>query len=318
MMPGLQNFENGYFYETIEKVNGILAFIVFIVLTTACVSTLSYINGVPMAKKCLLLYLYKDTISSILLLRAIRMIEALLGYLNIGETNKFKALTLSFTIICVIFYLILILTCMNIYKLYMAKTKTVDPKIPFLDEDEELAIRKTRIACLLIAVGFMSTTFAMGLYPGSFHTRMRYQEPRNNLLLSNILYRGTMLILLLINCVISFIRKYYDATTEIAIDKVIPKAIKYIVIQAFLIVTITTIAEAFPFAELKDVRIILEMIHSLMLIVVPVLLIFRSDQLKSHSIRFLKNIFDNAFLLSIYLVPSCLFISINAVILIVF
>ena len=120
-----------------------------------------------------------------------------------------------------------------------------------------------------------------------------------------------MLILLLINCVISLIRKYYDATTEIAIDKVIPKAIKYIVIQAVLLVTITTIAEAFPFVELQDVRIILDMIHSLMLIVVPVLLIFRSDQLKSHSIRFLKNKYDNAFLLSIYLVPMFLFISVN-------
>lgn len=131
MMPyhtSLQNFEDGYFYDTIDKVNGILAFIVFIVLTIACFSTLSYINGVPMAKKCPLLYMYKDTISSVLLLRAIRMIEALLGCLNIGKTNKFKGLTLTFTILCVIFYLILILTFVNVYKLYMDKTKTVDPK----------------------------------------------------------------------------------------------------------------------------------------------------------------------------------------------
>ena len=271
-----------------------------------------------MAKKCLLLYLYKDTISSILLLRAIRMIEALLGYLNIGETNKFKALTLSFTIICVIFYLILILTCMNIYKLYMAKTKTVDPKIPFLDEDEELAIRKTRIICLLIATGTMSTTFAMGLYPRPYYARVLDEEPRKYLFMSNILYRGTMLILLLINCVILMIRKYHDATTEIAIDKVIPKAIKFIVIQAILIVTIATILEAFGILRFKDIRIILELIHSLMLIVVPILLISRSDQLKLHSIRFLKNKYDDAVLLSIYLVPSFLFISINVCIAIMF
>ena len=95
--------EDWYFYDAIEKVNGILAIIVFAVLTTACFSTLSYINDVPTAKKCLLLYLYKDTITSILLLRAIRMIEALIGYLNIGETNKFKALTLTFTILCTFF-----------------------------------------------------------------------------------------------------------------------------------------------------------------------------------------------------------------------
>ena len=317
-MPSHQNFEDWYFYDAIDKVNGILAIIVMIVLTTACLSTLSYINGVPTAKKCLLLYLYKDAISSILFLRAIKAIEALLGYLKIGETDKFKALTLTFSILCAFLYIMLILTFMNIYQLYMAKTKTIDPKIPFLEEDEELAIRKTRVICLLIAIGFISTTFAMGLYPSPFYDRIRDLEPRNNLLMSNIVYRGTMLILLLMNCVILLIRKYYDATTEIAIDKVIPKAIKFIVIQAILLVTITTVAEAFQFAESKEIRIILHTIHSLMLIVAPVVLIFRSDQLKSHSIRFLKNKYDDAFLLSVYLVPASLFISINVCIFFVF
>ena len=313
-----QNFESWYFYDAIEKINDILAIIVFIVLTTTCFSASSYLNSIPTAKKCLLLYLYKDTISSILWLRAIRMIEAILGNLNIGKTNKVQALTLSFALVCGFLYMSLIVTFINIYKLYMAKTKTVDPKIPFLDENEELAIRKIRVICLLIAIGSMTTFFAMGWYPSVFYAMMPNQEPRNNLLMSNILYRGTMIILLFINCVISLLKKYYQAITEIAIDKVIPKAIKYIVIQSFLILTITTIAEAFHFASFKDIRIIVQLIHSVLLIVVPILLTFRSDQLKSHSIRFLKNQYDNAFFLSIYLVPLCLFISINVCIFLVF
>ena len=306
-----QNFENWHIYDAIDKINDILAIIVFIVLTTACFSALSYMNSIPTAKKCLLLYLYKDTILSILWLRTFRMIEAIFGNLNIGRTNKILSLTLSFAIVCGFLHSSLILTFINIYKLYMAKIKIVDPKIPFLDEYEELAIRKTRIICLLIAIGSISTFFAMGWYPSVFYAMMPNQEPSNSLLMSNILYRGTMFILLLINFVILLIRKYHETATEFAIDKVIPKAIKYIVIQSFLILTITTIAEAFQFAGLKDIRIILQLIHSLMLIVVPILLIFRSDQLKSHSIRFLKNKCDNAFLLSIYLVPMFLFISIN-------
>ena len=127
-----------------------------------------------------------------------------------------------------------------------------------------------------------------------------------------------MFFLLLINCVIISIRKYHDATTEIAIDKVIPKAIKYIVIQAVLILTITTSAEVFGFLGFKGIRIIVRLLHSILLIVVPILLISRSDQLKLHSIRFLKNKCDSAFLLSIYIVPAFLFISINACIVIVF
>jgi len=127
-----------------------------------------------------------------------------------------------------------------------------------------------------------------------------------------------MFIILLINGVILSIRKYHDATTEIAIDKAIPKAIKYIVTQSVLILTITTIAEVFGFLGFKDIRIIVQLIHSILLIVIPILLISRSDQLKLHSIRFLKNIYDSAFLLSIYLVPTFLFISINGCIVIVF
>ena len=299
--------EDGYIYEVIENANEVMTVAAFMAFGVACTSTLSYLNNVPMAKNCLLLFLYKDTILSIVWIRSIRMIEILLGYLNVRGTSKAIALTLSFGTWVGALYMGLTLILISIYKLCMAKAKMIDPKIPFHDEDEVSAIRKTRIACLLTAVGFLSTTFAMEWYPSTFYTMMPDQEPKSNLMLSNMLYRGTMLLLLTISCVFSIVEKCYNTTIEITIDRTIPKAIKYIAIQTVIVLACLSVAEAFSFAGFKNVWKIFQLIISLTLIIGPFALISRSDQLKSHSIRLFKNIYDDIFLLSIYIVPLCLF-----------
>ena len=49
----------------------------------------------------------------------------------------------------------------------------------------------------------------------------------------------------------------------------------------------------------------------------PFVIILRSDQLKIHSIRMIKNIYDDALMLSIYLVPVFLFIAVNLIVYII-
>ena len=293
-----------------------LAVVKFFALALAGTLTLSYMNSVPTAKKCLLLYLYKDTISSFLWMRFIWMIKQLVSDGNIEGLSTTLALVISFILLSGTWYMALMLISISIYKLYMAKTKAIDPKIPFLDEDEEVAIRKIRVALFLVVLVFLSTTFALGEYPSSFYDLKPDNVQKENMLISNIIYRGTLCFLLLVSGIITMVLKCYEATTELQMDKIIPKAIKYLANFFPAILTLFTVgslivASVLPFPNIHIIRKIVSIMLSIVIIVGPFLMIFKSDQLKAHSLRFLKDTFDDLFFLNIYLVPFCAFLSIN-------
>ena len=159
-------------YDGIAVANDALAFIVFVALGIATALFISYMNSVPTEKKCILLYLYQDAISSVLWMWSVTMVKSILGYWITEGTSKVQAITVCFALMCGGFYMTLTVFLISIYKLLMAKTKTIDPEIPFLSGDEISAIRKIRIGSLLIVLGFLSTTFAMGWYPNSIYTMM--------------------------------------------------------------------------------------------------------------------------------------------------
>ena len=248
------------------------------------------------------------------------MIKQLVSDGNIEGLSTSLALVISFILLSGTWYMALMLISISIYKLYMAKTKAIDPKIPFLDDDEDAAIRKIRIALFLIVLVFLSTTFALGEYPSSFYDLKPDDMKKGNLLISNIIYRGTLLFLLLVSGIITMALKCHEATTELQMDQVIPKAIKYLANFFPAILTLITVgglivASALPFANIHIIRKIASIMISIVVIIGPFLMIFKSDQLKAHSLRFLKDKFDDLFFLNIYLVPLCAFLLINVLML---
>ena len=118
----------------------IVAIIRFLALAIPCILTLSYLNNVPTATKCFLLYLYQDSIASFLMIRSIWLIKVFLAYWHVEGTSKATALSVSFVLWLAAFYMAIIMVFISIYELYMAKTKIINPKVPFLDEDELLGL----------------------------------------------------------------------------------------------------------------------------------------------------------------------------------
>ena len=310
--------EDGFTYEVFEKANDIIAVVAFMASGIACASTVSYLNTVPTVKNCLLLFLYKDTVLSIVWFIAIRLMKTLFSYVNKGIATKAIALTISFAFWGVLFYGALILLLTSIYKLCMAKTKSVDPKIPFLGEDEQCAIWKTRIACILTVLGCLSTTFSMGWYPGTFYLMMPDQEPKTNLMLSNMIYRGAMIFLIMVSCGLTIVEKYYNTTIELTMDRIVSKSMKYVAILTVIALVCLCVAEAFPSVSYKNKWEITQLTISLTIIIGPFALISRSDQLKSHSIQLYKKIYDDTFLLIIYIGPLCLSILIIVCMFVIF
>ena len=297
----------------------IVAIIKFLALVIPCILTLSYLNNVPTATKCLLLYLYKDSIASFLMMRSIWLIKVFLAYWNVEGTSKATALSVSFVLWLAAFYMAMIMVFISIYELYMAKAKTIDPKVPFLDEDELLATRKIRIASLSLILGFLSASFAMGWYPSTFYALKQDKMQNQDFLTSNVVYRGPLIGLFLISGSITIAKKYFETAPEFPIKHVIPKAIKYIAsyfpaILTFFIVVYIIVMEIFQYSYINIIRRVCAIIITVIYILWPWLTIYKSDQLKPYSIRFLRNLFDDLFMMIVYLVPSCMFLSINLLI----
>ena len=304
--------EGWYIYHIWSKINDILAIIAFIALGSASVLILSYLNGVSLSKRCLILYLYKDMVSSILLFRTFVTMQTLLSYLNEEGTNKILAILVSYSFSCNILYTALNLIFISINRFYMAKSNMIDPQMPMMGGDEKDAIRRVRILCCLIVVVFTTTTFGLGLYPSIFYILTLGQDVEVSFLMSSSLYKGTIILLISISGIITIAKRYYEANNEFLIDKMIPKAIKYLSVLGVLKLMLPAIAEIADLADKITIWNFNQSITSTFFIIVPFVLILRSDQLKTHSIRVLKNVYDDAFLYSIYLVPTFLFLVINA------
>ena len=302
----LKSVDMEYSYYIIDLLDNVLAIIAFIAIGTACALALSYLNSVSLAKKCLLLYLYQDVIASCLWLRSIRMIEVLLSYYNVNGTSKTQAITVSIGLWFGFLYLSLILIFVSISKLYIAKSNTIDTPIPILSQNEQLAIRQIRIACFMLAVGFLSTTFSVGWYPLIYHDMKQDQEEG-----TDWIYRCSTFVLLSISGILTVAKRYYETTTELQIDQIIPKTIKYVSILSLSALACFIITDAAQFVETKKIQKILQIIISSILFFGPIALIYRSNQLKTHSIRIIKNKYDDFFMLSIYIFPTFTFMLIN-------
>ena len=303
--------EGCYIDYILNKTNAILGIFAFIAFGSASILTLSYLNGVSLSKKSLILYLYKDVISSLILVRTFMTMYILLSYLNEEGTNKILAVLVSYGFSCLVIYAALNLILICICKFYMAKMNMIDPPMPMIGEDENVAIKRVRVLCCLIVVGFTSTTFWFGLYPPMFYKLTLGRKLEDDFLMSSSLYRGTLVLLISISAIITMAKTYYEAKNEFLIDQMIPKAIRYISVFFVLQLIIQTIAEIADLADKMAIWKFNESIISTLFIIAPFVLILKSDQLKTHSMRILKNRYDDIFLYSIYLVPTFIFFVIN-------
>ena len=310
--------EQEYLFYIIDIVNDVLTIFISISYSMAYAIILSYLNNVSLAKDCILLKMYKDVMSSSLWNSCFWMMKQLVRYWNEEETSKILAMIISFAIWFGYLYMFLIITFICMYKFYMAKNKVLDPSIPMIGEDEESAVTRIRMTFGLVSLGFLSTTFGIGLYPKLFYTMIPNQTFRQDTKLSFHVYRSSLLLLLVVAVSFSVAKMFYKEESLTQLDRMIPKATKCITIATLVSLGALTIIDAVGFENEKLISDISHLILSLMKIIAPCALILRFKQLREHSIKFLRDQYDNAFFFSIYLVPSCVFILLNTALYILF
>ena len=299
--PGEQDL-----YENIILANDILGFLAFLATGTASLLILSYLYNVSLAKEGLLLYLYRDFVIILVSLRALWASFWLLKYLDKSIINKFPTKLLVFCLYGGVLFIALVMNLISALKLFISKRKMLDPPIPWIGENESSGIWKIRIVCALLVVGFLSTMFGLGLYPKIYYGLIGQHVLGSQCLLSDILFKG-ILGLLMVICLITWTATLlHEKVSEQKLDTVIPQTVNYFLWIALSVVGVTLLGETLEILDFRTRWNIYQILITAGEIIIAFAIILKSDQLKSHSIRFLKNRMDDAFLWSIILTPILL------------
>ena len=269
----------------------------------------SYLNNVSLSKECLLLHLYKEVIGVVLWSRAFWMLEVF--QINWYGLRKLQAVIVSFGVWWGAIYLAIILNIIGCLKFYMMRSGTIDPQIPWMGENENTAIKRIRISCRSMVVAFLSICYGLGIYPDTYHVVLYDPMTQSERTKMYLVLRCPLILLNLIFIVTMIGAKLQRTTIEPNIDKVARYAIILIVIFTLFSVGMVCIAEYLELISRMNIYLFYLIFVSMLHIVVPPIFIILLEQVKSHTLRVLKNLYNEAFLLSIYIVPLLLVIVVH-------
>ena len=294
----------------------VLFLIVCIITSNALlVAILSYLNNVSLAKKCVLFYLYKDFVTIWIALNCVWLVASIFYYPTHSSLpfGTFQAKVISFVMSCLTLILFLVINVMNALKLYKVKTKVLDPQMPW-GEDEGLGVKIIRVSCGMLVVGLTSTLFALGTYPKIYYVFAEEDPSLFILPVTASVFPGVF-VFLLVSCIITCLAaKYYESPNDQLIDKLISSQMNLFVCMILIALMITSLNEVFKVFELVNLWRLLIGLMSSTMVLIPAIVIMKTNRLKCYVIRAIKNSLDEAFLLNIYLTPTFLMVIIYSII----
>jgi len=190
--------------------------------------------------------------------------------------------------------------------LYMTKTMQLDPPVPW-GYDEKSAIIGIRIVCIGLVLGLTSTMYGLEVYPNLYYVFIGNDVSLLDLPKATLIY-PTVIVSLLVNCTLLCIAARCYRTNNVQhIGEIIPKQIIYTFWTFMAVTGIIIFSGAFDnLLGLRNRWMLLQLLISLTQVITPAMVIFNDENLKSHSIKVVKEKLEDAFFLNIYLTPTIL------------
>ena len=309
--------ENSY---TVDGFDIVMNTTLSLVLTTVLGLIFAYLHGVSLAKQCVLLQLYKEF--AILLILALCLINGLyIGVYAYGFPMNWipvTIITLSLRMASIV--LLLLANIIHYLKYRMTKEKMLVPPMPW-GANEQNGMIWIRVFCWGVAIGFVMTMYVCGMHTVTYHllAGQSYDE-------SIPIIHSSLDIFLLTTCAFLIVgEKYYKKNNDgEAFDPIATRLLKYLIlgfVLAALFLAITSVFVNTPSTPwVFGVWIRGKMLTILLIIhlVIAIGTIFNADQIQSYIVKLMTNIYDQAFFLNIYLVPSFLFVLIHGCIYMVY
>ena len=290
----------------------LFAILTFIISSTLLILIFAYLNNVALVKECVLWYLYKDVVIIVILINCMRLIIVIVCYsinggLGIGVT---LAKVMTFAQGCLAILLHLLINILNAVKCYMSMSKLIDPPMPWGDDDL-LGIRMIRFLCSVFTTGLFGVMYALGMYPKVYYILVEQNAAATDLPENSYTFFGVVLFLVITESITGIVAENGKLP-----EKIIPRQMNYflwtIPTIAIVLITLFILFEevfyVFKLAHPFQIRIL---VSSILYTITPAIVIYRTNQLKSHTAKVLKNKIEEAFLLSIYVAPAMITLVMN-------
>ena len=305
-------------YVPVDGFNIVIGVSLTLVLNTLLCLIFAYLHSVNLAKECLLLRLYKEFI--LVLVSCSGLINVLsIGMYKYGYPMHWIPATIITVCLRIgTINLLLLANIVQFLKYRMNKEKMLDPPMPWGD-DEHRGIIWIRVFCWGLSTGFVITMYVVGLHTATYHLLIGKDYDQA----IPIIHSG-LNICLLSTCFFFIIgENYFRKKNEAqAFDPVVSRRLKYLILGFVLTSLITAICNISVHAMSNSPRLwIKKRVFNILLIVEIVMAMYtilNADQLKSYIFKLMTDIYERAFFLNIYLVPSFLFILIHGCLYIVY
>ena len=278
----------------------------------------AYLSNVSLAKQCLLLYLYKDFVLVFIAYSCWLEVSFLYVY-TYGDVqiDWIPAAIIAFGVRCGVSVLLPLAAVISFIKYRMKKETILDPAMPW-GEDDEKGMKWIRIFCWGPSIGGLSTMYACNIYPTLVYIMIGHDSMHSE----SYIYVTMDVILIVTNIILMVGGKYYKATNEQrSFEALVPMRILYLFWNFLLLLGIGMIIVLVSISSLQyGFWIFRKLVYILFLINTMVLagMMLKTEHVKAYAKKFARNLLDEAFLRSIYLVPATLFTLINGSILIVY
>ena len=305
----------------VDGFNIVISVSLTLVFNTLLCLIFAYLHSVTLAKECLLLCLYKEFVIVLVLC------SCLVNGLSIGiytygyPMNWILATIITGSLRIGMIILLLIANVVHLIKYRMNKEKMLDPPMPW-GNDEQKGLMWIRVFCWGFSIGFVVTTYVFGMQPVYYHLLIGQDYDDMSFI------HPSISTLLLVTCGLfvvgeSYCQKNNDGR---AFDPVVTRRLKYLALSIAFVAVLAAIGNIFietpiPRGQFK-IWIRRKSLTFKIVLIVEIMItlgtILKADLVKSYVFKLLKNVYDHAFFLNIYLVPLLLFTLIHGCLFIVY
>ena len=187
-----------------------------------------------------------------------------------------------------------------------------------MGHDNSSKFRFMRIFGVMTSIIFISLAPIHGIYPNLYYGISSDHEYPPHLTLSNIVYKGTVTLLFTLSMVMCIVANVVGTINKLQNLSFINRAKNYIVMILVVVIILIALGQTLSFYDYQKHWRVIPISVSILQILLPPAIILRSNHLKDHSIRVLKNLYDDLFLFCIYWVPAMSFILIYSTIYVLF
>ena len=299
-------FNESSFYSITSFANDGFSVFSFSFSLIIMIAIFSFLHNSSPAKECILLYLHKDLLVMLISLRSMWCLKILLTDDQSGM-GEYTAKALLFCLWSMIFTVLALINMISALKLYIIRTVVLDPPMPW-GTDEKIGMACIRSILGLIAVGYPSILFGIGLYPTAYYSFAKESPGLIHTNLNTWLYLGPFTCLIVSFFVSSLGARIYRNTAKEQINDIIPRQMTYfswlsVITLSFVICILLSENIGIP-APLR--WSILQLMISIIQLIIPLSVVLNVEQLQTYSITFVKNILEDTFFFNLYIIPPVL------------